>query len=143
MKLCSAILRSGRVYTQGYGQTTAGVWIGRGPVYVSPISSTDEIANDIREALANSTQGLPHPAQDEWKNVQRPMLEAVGVRSWSTLAKGARSVGIESNGSIVTLTPSCNYEKQGGSDLPDQAITVPLMDEQLGKKLAEAFDVSS
>jgi len=143
MKLCSAILRSDRVYTQAYGQTTAGVWVGRGPVFVSPISSTDEIANDIRNALAHSVRGIPHPAQDEWKDVQRPMLKAVGVRSWSTLAKGARSVGIESDDSIVTLTPSCNYEKQGGSDLPDQAITVPLMDKELGKRLLEAFDISS
>lgn len=71
------------------------------------------------------------------------MLKAVGVRSWAALAKGARSVEIEGNESLLTLTPSSNYERQGGSYLPDQAITVALMDEQLGTKLAEAFDRSS
>ncbi len=71
------------------------------------------------------------------------MLEAVGAKSWAALAKGARSVGIECHDGVVTLTPSCNYEKHGGADLPDQAISIPLTADELGAKLAEAFDLSS
>ncbi len=35
------------------------------------------------------------------------------------------------------------YGKHGGSDLPDQAIRVPVTAEELGAKLAEAFDISN
>jgi hypothetical protein len=71
------------------------------------------------------------------------MLEAVGVQSWATLAKGAKSVGIESDHTMITLTPSQDYAKQGGEDLPDQAIRVPLTAEDLGANIIESFDRSS
>jgi hypothetical protein len=71
------------------------------------------------------------------------MLEAVGVKNWATLARGARSVGIECHDGIVTLTPSCNYEEQGGTELPDQAVSALITADELGAKLAEVFDLSS
>lgn len=143
MRVASAILKSGRVYVQGYAQTTSGVWIGRGPVYVGSISSPTDMGANVRASLAHSIQGVPHPDKAGWRDVQQPMLEAVGARSWGALAKGARSVGIECHDSVVTLTPSCNYEKDGGLDLPEQAISVPITADELGTKLAEAFDLSS
>ncbi|WP_155141781.1 hypothetical protein [Aquisalinus luteolus] len=68
------------------------------------------------------------------------MLDAVGARSWSGLAKGAMAVGLQCTDGIVTMTPGRDYEKQGGTSLPDQAITVPLEVPDLGQKLVEAFE---
>jgi len=143
MKLATAILKLERVYTQGYAETTSGVWIARGPVYIALLSSINEIGDNIRASLTHSVRGVSHPSKDDWKAIQRPMLEAVGVKSWSALAKGAKAVGIECDDGVVTLTPSCNYEKQGGLDLPDQVIRVPILANELGAKLGAAFDLSS
>lgn len=143
MKIASALLKGGKVYTQGYAKTTSGVWIATGPVYVSSPSSEDRIAFDIRASLEHSVQDVPHPSREEWKDVQRPMLEAVGAKSWAALAKGAKAVGIECEDGIVKLSPSSDYGNEGGEDLPDQAITVPLDSDELGAKLVEAFDLSS
>lgn len=143
MKVATALLRSGKVYTQSYAQTTAGVWIAWGPIFVSPLSAVEETAANIRASLDRSIRGVPHPNQDEWKEVQRPMLEAIGLKSWTNLAKGAKSVGIESDHAMITLTPSRDYAKQGGEELPDRAIKVPLSGENLGAIIIEAFNRSS
>ena len=76
MRVASAILKSGRVYMQGYAQTTAGVWIGRGPVHVASISSAKDMGANIRASLTYSIQGVSHPDKAGWKDVQQPMLEA-------------------------------------------------------------------
>ena len=143
MKVASAILKLERVYIQGYAKTTLGVWIGHGPVYVSTLSSLAEMAVNIRRALEGSVQGIAHPNRTEWKGVQQPMLKAVGATTWSGLAKGTKAVGIECDSGVVTLTPSLNYAKQGGMDVPEHAIRVSISADDLGARLAEAFSLSS
>lgn len=143
MELASALLKAGKVYTQGYARTTSGVWVGIGPVYVSPLSFVDELAANVRASLKHSVQNVPHPSREEWKEVQRPMLEATGTKSWASLAKGSKAVGIECIDGTVTFTPSSDYQNQGGSDLSEQAVIVSLDSDNLGAKLAEAFDLST
>lgn len=143
MKIASALLKGDIIYIQGYAQTTSGVWIATGPVYLNQLSRIEETTNHIRSSLKHSTQGVPHPSREEWKEIQRPMLEAVGAKSWAALAKGAKAVGIECENDIVKLTPSSDYGEGDGDDLPDQAISVPLESDDLGAKLVVAFDLSS
>ena len=143
MKIASALLKGGKIYIQGYAQTTSGVWIATGPVYVSGLSQVDEAASLIRASLEHSVQGVPHPSREDWKKVQRPMLDALGAKNWAALAKGAKAVGIECEHGIVKLSPSFDYGNEGGEDRPDQAITVLLDADALGTKLVEAFDLSS
>lgn len=143
MKTASALLKNGNVFIQGYSETTDGIWIASGQVYACNLDHIGEVSRNMRSALDGSTRGVAHPNRDEWKEIQRPMLEAVGAKSWTSLAKGAKAVGLECEDGLVTLSPSSDYEDDGGSDLPDHAITVPLESDSLGSKLIEAFSLSS
>ncbi len=125
------------------------MWIGWGPVYVvdaRDVNSSqfiDELSGKIRVTLDNSVHGVPHPSQTEWKAVQAPMLEAVGVKSWNTLAKGAKSVGLEREDTLVKMEPAANYEKQGGTSLPDKTVECDLNSSELGSALMKAFEACS
>lgn len=143
MKSASAVLKDGQVFIQAYAETTAGVWIAFGPVFICDLKKANEMASNVRAALALSTHGVPHPGRDDWQQIQKPMLDAVGAKSWTLLAKRAKAVGLECEGEIVRMTPSSGYQNEGGSDLPEQAITSGVDAEDLGQNLIKAFDISS
>lgn len=137
-----ALLRKGKIYIQGYAQSVAGVWIANGQVFVVASEDTPfEIDKKIKAALENSITGVPHPSPDQWKLVQTPMLEAAGVKSWATLAKGAKAVGFEENHELIFLTPSANYGNHGGKDLPEKMIRSKKNENELGEALLRAFSV--
>ncbi|HDR8965221.1 hypothetical protein [Burkholderia vietnamiensis] len=143
MKSAYALLRKGKIYVRSYSQTTTGLWIGWGQVYVVDENNSLELAERVRDALNNSSHGVKHPSQTEWKAVQAPMLEAAGVKSWKTLAKGAKAIGLESDGSIVKIEPSSDYENSGGTGMPAQAIECEIGSSELGEALMRAFQVCS
>lgn len=134
-----AFLRKGQVYVQRYLQTTAGLSIAHGPVRTSPMSDPSAIGDDLRSVLTRPESTLPHPAQSEWGNVQRPMLDAAGVRSWKALAQGSFVVGIERDGDLISLIPSADYEKEGGRSLPDRTVQAEITSSELGEKMLAAF----
>ncbi len=113
MKRAVALLRKGKVLIDWYSKTTAGVWVGSGPVFVVEDTDFQLLTERVRDALNASTEGIKHPSQDEWKAIQAPMLQAAGVKSWKTLAKGAKAVGLECEGTLVKMVPSINYEDNG------------------------------
>ncbi len=140
MKCASARLRKGKVLIQAFSQTTTDLWIAYGPVYVAAEDSLPaEIGAKVIAALANSKTGLPHPSQDKWNAVQLPMLEAAGVKSWATLEKGCKSVGIEDKGEHISIMPSIS-DTDGPRDLPEQLILSDKVENALGVALMEAFD---
>jgi hypothetical protein len=94
MKVASALLKNGTVFVQAYSETTSGVWIGVGPVHTVSIGQVRDLGKAVGDALALSTHSAPHPSREEWKTIQQPMLDAVGAKNWSALAKGARAVGL-------------------------------------------------
>jgi hypothetical protein len=144
MKLASALLKGGNVYIQSYSETTAGVWVGDGPVYVAGVDAPAQIGKYVRDALTHSRRGIRHPAQAEWKAIQAPMLKATGAKTWSALAKGASAVRLECDDNmIVTIIPSANYENKEGAELREQAIKSELWADDIGEKLVAAFNVSS
>jgi hypothetical protein len=140
MKRAVALLRKGQVLVQGYSKTTAGMWVGMGPVYVVQEDRAAELGASVRDALSGSTEGVPHPSPAEWKKIQAPMLGAAGVKSWTTLAKGAKSVGLECDGVTVKMVPSSNYENKGGTSLPEKTIGCELASSELGGALVMAFN---
>ena len=143
MKVASALLKNGTVFVQAYSETTAGVWIAAGPVHISDINQMGALGQAVRDALELSTRGVPHPSRDEWRGIQQPMLDAVGAKNWPTLAKGARAVGIECDNDLLTMTPSRDYQNDGGTDLPERSIVVPMAVSAIGLNLKKAFDLSS
>lgn len=143
IQCASALLKEGRVFVQAYSETTAGVWIADGPVYTADVTSFEQIGQYVRDALRNSNRGIRHPTQAEWRRVQAPMLRAVGAKTWKALAKGARSVGLECEGGTITMTPSADYENDGGSELRERALTCQLSDDNIGELLLSALGESS
>jgi hypothetical protein len=143
MKRAVALLRKGNVFIDWYSKTTAGVWVGSGPVFVVVETDFQMLTARIREALNASTEGIRHPSQDEWNAIQAPMLNAAGVKSWKTLAKGSRAVGLECEGTLVKIVSSRSYEHKGGEPLPEKTIECDLNSPDLGSALMKAFDASS
>ena len=143
MKTASALLKNGKIYIQAYAETTAGVWIAFGPVHVCRVDELEKLRSSILEALAHSTRGVLHPSQQGWKDVQRPMLEAVDAKNWASLAKGARAVSLECEDEIVRLIPSLDYHRDGGASLEDKAISLPLEDKGVSASLIRAFELST
>ncbi|WP_155623446.1 hypothetical protein [Burkholderia vietnamiensis] len=143
MKRATAILRNGKILIDGYSKTTSGVWIGVHPVFVVDENDVEKLTASLKEVLANSQDGVRHPAQNEWKDIQKPMLEAAGVKSWKTLAKGAKAVGTNCEGSPVRMEPSSNYENCGGTGLPPQTVECDLDSTDLGVALMNAFRACS
>lgn len=143
MKIAYALLKSGKVFIQGYSRTLSGMWISSGEVHVCTFGDLNEMAAQARTALNSSKRGLRDPKREEWPLIQKPMLEAVGARNWSQLAQGARAIGLEYEKGIVTIEPSANYQNDGGEGLPDKAIRIEIGSDQLGARLMEAFDASS
>lgn len=139
MKCAAAHLRRGKILIQAFSQTTAGVWIGYGPVYVA--SGDDEpcaIGVKILAALDNSLVGVRHPLQNEWKGIQAPILEAAGVKSWATFEKGSIGVGVDDHGDFIVITPTAS-DVDGGKALPDKVIRSKKDNQQLGAALLQAF----
>jgi len=140
MKLASAFLRKGNIFIQGSSQTTTGVWITSGPVHIfNQEANTQEIGDAIIDLLKCSIQGIPHPKQTEWKNIQAPMLNAAGVKTWSTFAKGTKAVGMVYEGETVTMAPSFEYETQGGTSYKETNIKCSFSSGELGETLLKAF----
>ena len=143
-KSASGILKKGSVYIQASADTINKCGsIAHGPVFTCSIQDEDQLARNLKGALEYSIQGVPHPGRDGWKEVQRPMLEAVGAKTWSSMAKGASAVGFILRGDILTMYPSCNYWDRGGTDLEGQEITVSIHSPDLGKLIIKAFEISS
>jgi hypothetical protein len=143
MKSLYAIQKNSKVHIQAYADTTTGMGIAYGPVFTCEQHDVGVATSNIRLAFQHSISGVAHPNQDAWKEVQRPMLEAVGAKSWKALAKGAKAIGIQLENGMVNISPSANYENQGGKDLPGEVISLPYDSNELGAKLIEAFSLSS
>lgn len=141
IKSAYAILKNRKIFIQSYSKATTGLWIATGDVYVIEDGCQDELAERIRDALHGSIEGVRHPIQNEWKAVQAPMLEATGVKTWSTLAKNAKSVGLELDGGVVRMVPSIGYDKNGGKSLPDRAVECEIDNAELGFGLVKAFEL--
>ncbi len=135
----SAYLRSGKVLIQANLPTTTGMMIASGPVHAAPHDNPDAVGEALRAALSLPYETLPHPPQDKWLSVQRPMLAAAGVRSWKTLAKASKAVGVTLSGAELQLTPTAHYEQAGGTALEDDVIRCDLANPRLGAALLEAF----
>lgn len=138
-KVLSCFLRKGVVYIRSYARATTGVWIGHGPVFTASPDDVATLGQHLHDAVAYSIHGVAHPPQDQRREAAKPMLEAAGVKSWQSLARGAKHVGIRAVGDRITFTPSARYHEKGGMKLDDQAIEAVADSASLGVLLQQAF----
>jgi len=131
------------ILLQAMSMTETGLWIAYGEVFSIRADEHEKLTTGILKSLANSIEDVAHPPQSQWKDVQRPILGAAGVKTWTALSKKAKSVGIESEDSKVSMVPTANFRDYGGEGLEESAVHCSLDEVNLGSKLLEAFQHAS
>ena len=142
MKSAAAYKRENKIYLDSESRTTAGVWIGTGPVIVLEESEpSSRKGNCLREVLRHSEEGVPHPTS--WGHLAKPLLNLAGVTSWSNFAKSAVCCSVQLEGDQLQLVPSKNSGPRGGlrtNQDRKMVISFNASDEELGLLLEKAFD---
>jgi hypothetical protein len=140
MKLATAYERDRKLYVHGFSQTTAGMWIFSEPM-LTPAEESGEVGRAIRECLAASHSGVPHPIQLELDVLDKPLLTLAHARSFDAFAEGAKCVQIRMDGELLTLIPLRNGgPREGFVALEEKTQTiVPESDEELGSAVLAAL----
>lgn len=138
MQTATAYLRKNKVFVHPDARTTDGVWIFWPPVLMQDAADGVELDAKILEALANSRQGVPHPA--DWTGLADPLLQAAGVKSWNTFAQSAKCVEIETAGNRIAFLPTRNGGVRDGFEpLSDKTVSSASEPGELGRSLLAAF----
>ena len=143
MKKSAAYMLDGRIVVQAMALTDTGVWIAYGEVFSLRTDDPAELASALRTSLANSIEDIAHPPQSEWKHIQRPLLQAAGVKTWAALGTKAKAVGVEWDGGSVAFLPSVEFRHHGGRANAGSTLHCGIDDERLGLQLLEAFERAS
>ena len=139
MKSATIYQREDKVFCHSSCKTTQGFWLLSKPVTVAPVTEVAAIGDNLRDCLAASQTGVPHPT--DFKNVSKPLFALAGVRSATAFSTYAKSVlvGQEDDGSI-TLYPTQNGgRREGYIPLMDRIITITSSDGDLGQSVIEAL----
>ncbi len=143
MKKSAAYMIDGNIPLQAMSLTDTGLWIAHGEVLSIRADDPAGLASAIRQSLEQSIEDVAHPPQSEWKQIQRPILHAAGVKSWSALGKKAKAVGVEWTDDTVAFVPCVDFRHYGGSDSDEYTIHCGMDDARLGAHLLEAFEHAS
>jgi hypothetical protein len=125
-------------------RTTDGVWIATEPyIRLRMGCSLDELGEAVLAALAASRSEVAHPT--DWKGVLKPLVKVAGLKSWSSLARVARCVGVEASSEGIAFVPSENLgPREGFAPRTDLALLVSRAAgaAALGRALSEAIEQS-
>jgi hypothetical protein len=134
MKRATALLKNGNVYIQSYsGTTTTGLWIADGPVYDAAIGAPAQIGRYVRDALAHSRRGIPVRRNQSGRRFRLRCSRLRVPGHGEPWLRDQKHVGLKcDDDSIVTITPSANYENEGGSDLHERALKLELRADDVG-----------
>src|SRR5688500_11203135 len=103
MKLALVFSRQGSMYVQAHSKTTAGVWIFEGGcTKVHP--EEPKLVSEIKAALDRSREGVPHPNFRD-TDLTKAILDAAGVKTWGTFAKGTKAIEVALGQEGFVLTP--------------------------------------
>ena len=144
--------RGERIVVQSYSRTVDGLnvlngWFKRLPVDVD----AGTLGAAVREALDRTGDRHPRADREQRQAMLQALQSEMGVRSYSTYLKGARSVTVTvaDPGTVITVTPMVN----GGTSGPTKGftfnveaeVTIPnaATDEELGRAVTQAFAVAT
>jgi hypothetical protein len=132
VKAATIYERKGKLYAHSSSKTTAGVWVINAPTLTADKANFGEVGRVIRECLAASREGVPHPSS--FANLFDPVLALADVSSFGTFVKSAKCVEIETNdGVTAALIPTRNEGVDDGfSPLPGKTEAPLDSDEALG-----------
>jgi hypothetical protein len=145
MNLCGIYRRRDAFFLRSYSMTVDGVWTASEPcVKLAADCSDRELGAAVRAALAASEQGISRPDPRLAGERMRPMLQAAGVKSYSTFAKGATSVDVEQDAEGVRVVSSANLGSRGGFQRIDDGVVLDdPADDELGAAVRAAHDRST
>lgn len=124
--------------------TTTGLLVGSEPFVTLPLdASNSSIGSAIKNALVLSKDVIPHPS--DWKRFALPRLTAAGVKTERSFQLGGTLVEVQSNGQLLTFTPTRNGGAVGDSKgfypLADEAFEMTSdSDDILGETLCKAIE---
>lgn len=105
--------RDGVLFICPSSLTVDGIWIDTGPLFkIEPGSSKHAIGEAILTALDASRVSVPQPS--DWSSVTQPLLQAAGVKSWSTFMKRAKAVILRQDEIGLSLIPHKNLGPKEG-----------------------------
>lgn len=110
MRSAVAYERRGMIFVHGSSKTADGIWILSEPVSRVDASDISRIGASIRECLAGSRIGVPHPKV--FANLFAPILTLAKTRSYQDFIRNAKCVEIVQEGSVIRF----NATKNGGVD---------------------------
>lgn len=107
MKCAVVYERQGRVFIRTSSRTTAGAWVETGPcTMLNAGAGAKAIGEAVIDHLEMSVAVTLHPT--DFKALAAPLLEAAGVKRWSTFGKSARCVLIERRTDTLVVEPTVN-----------------------------------
>ena len=116
--------------------TQDGFWLAGLPaIQVNADATATELSGIVRDVLARSGSTVPTPKRDDYPKRLKPVLDAVGAKSWSEIERNSRlcTVSQEKTGEL-RIMPTRNAGGRGSNrgfhDLDSLAFTIP----------ADAFD---
>jgi hypothetical protein len=135
-KLAAIYGRKGRLFVTASHKTKAGFWIDDEHVACLSQPSHDELGRAIEQALDLSQEGVSTPQPDA--RIDKPLLTAAGVGSWTTFMKLSKHVSVSSDGSLLKVTTSRNLgSKEGFEPEPDMAVPSATSVSALGQIVAD------
>ena len=136
------------IFIQGYAKSTDGLSILDGPVFITNGPDVIQLGQHIVDALEGAGKIIPHPTQEEWKEMDKndPLLKVAKMKTWNAMMKASKSVSIQLYQQKITITPSrfggTRGDTKGYHDLDDKAIIcTDFSPEILGRALLQAFDL--
>ncbi|WP_433350327.1 hypothetical protein [Micromonospora sp. CA-111912] len=144
-RLAALDLRRGRHVAHSSSLTGDGMWIANGAFELLDEPADALLGAAVRRMLDASRIGVPTPDLRGGPSPFAPALDALGLRSWATYAKGTRHVDVEQDGATVLVSPTRNGgAREGFVGLTGQAVRLTAPgDEELGGALRAALDRSS
>src|SRR3954465_8105286 len=131
-------------------RSDAGFWLAGLPaIQVSADATATELSGIVRDVLARSGTTVPTPRRDDYARRLRPVLQAVGAKTWSDIERNSRlcTVSQEKPGEI-RIIPSWNGggrgQNRGFHDLLSLAFTIPAdaFDEVLSAGVRRGLELS-
>lgn len=143
LKSVTAYERNDTLFIFGQSKTIMGLWIEERPTLVVQKNDVTEIRRAVLNCLHLSKDGVPHPQQEDWPQLNKEFAESLGVRSFSTFAKTAKCINISQDGDIINIVPTQNGgTKFGFTPIEDKARILREADDGLGAAVISALDDS-
>ena len=114
-RLAALDLRRGRYVAHSSSLTGDGMWIANGAFVLLDEPADDrELGAAVRRMLDASRTGVPTPDLRGGPSAFAPVLDALGLRSFASYAKGTRHVDVEGDADVVLVEPHPQRRGQGG-----------------------------